>query len=67
MDGVVQATLYERGIPVSRLVSASIRSKFKARNNQALEAAVADLPAVTAKTTKAQKEVLTVAASILPS
>lgn len=67
VDGVVQATLYERGIPVSRLVNASIRSKYKARNNVALDAAVADLPAFTGKTTKAQKELLTVAASILPS
>ena len=65
MDGVVQATLYERGIPVSRLVAASIRSKYKARNNKALEAAVADLPALTEKTTIPQKELLMVAASIL--
>ncbi|WP_454561004.1 hypothetical protein [Mycobacterium haemophilum] len=67
MDGVVQATLYERGIPVSRLVNASIRSKYKARTNEALDAAVADLPALTEKTTKAQKELLTVTASILPN
>lgn len=67
MDGVVQATLYELGIPVARLVAVSIRSKYKARNNDALEAAVADLPALTEKTTKAQKELLTVAASILPN
>lgn len=67
VDGVVQATLYDRGIPVGRLVSASVRSKYKARNNEALEAAVAELPAVTEKTTKAQKELLAVAASILPN
>lgn len=67
MDGVVQATLYERGIPVSRLINVSIRSKYKARNNEALDAAVTALPAFTDKTTKAQKELLTVAASVLPT
>lgn len=67
MDGVVQATLYERGIPVGRLVAASIRSKYKARNNEALEVAVAALPALTSKSTKLQKELLTVAASIFPA
>lgn len=67
VDGVVQATLHERGIPVGRLVSASIRSKYKARNNEALEAALANLPALADATTKAQKELLTVAASILPN
>lgn len=65
MDGIVQATLYDRGIPVGRLVSATIRSKFKARNNEALESAVAAMPALTITTTIAQKDLLTVAASIL--
>jgi hypothetical protein len=65
MDGVVQATLHELDIPVARLVAASIRSRFKARNNEALEAAVTNLPAFTEKMTKAKKELLTVAASIL--
>ena len=67
MDGVVQATLYEQDIPVHRLLAVSIRSKFKARNNPALEVAVKELPALITKTTKAQKELLTVAAAIFPS
>ncbi|WAC93482.1 hypothetical protein [Mycobacterium sp. Aquia_213] len=67
MDGVVQATLHNSDIPVSRLKAVTIRSKYKARNNDALEAAVSELPAVTDKTTKAQRELLTVAAAILPS
>jgi hypothetical protein len=67
MDGVVQAALYERGIPVTRLLAVTIRSKYKARNNEALVASVSELPALTTKTTAAQKELLTVAAAIIPN
>ena len=45
MDGVVQAALYERGIPVTRLLAVTIRSKYKARNNEALVASVSRTPA----------------------
>jgi hypothetical protein len=67
MDGVVQAALYELDIPVNRLKAVTIRSKYKARNNDALDAALSELPALTDKTTKAQRELLTVAAAILPN
>jgi Holliday junction resolvasome RuvABC endonuclease subunit len=67
MDGVVQATLYELDIPVSRLKAVTIRSKYKARDNQALEAATSELPALTDKSTKAQRELLVTAAAILPN
>jgi Holliday junction resolvasome RuvABC endonuclease subunit len=38
MDGVVQATLYEADIPVNRWKGPTIRSKYKARTNEALAA-----------------------------
>lgn len=66
MDGVVQATLYELDIPVSRLKAVTIRSKYQARNNEALEAAISELAALTEKTTKAQRELLATAAAVLP-
>ncbi len=66
MDGVVQAALYGLDIPVSRLKAVTIRSKYKARNNDALEAAISELPALTEKTTKAQRELLAIAAAVLP-
>jgi hypothetical protein len=65
MDGVVQATLYELDILVSRMKAVTIRSKYKARNNAALESAVSALPALTDKTTRAQRDLLTIAAALL--
>jgi hypothetical protein len=67
MDGVVQATLYEVDIPVNRWKAVTIRSKYKARDNEALDAAVSKLPALTDKTTKAQKELLVTAAATFSS
>ncbi|ETB30447.1 hypothetical protein [Mycobacterium avium] len=66
MDGVVQGVLYELDIPVSRLKAVTIRSKYKARNKDALEAAISELPALTEKTTKAQRELLAIAAAVMP-
>jgi hypothetical protein len=43
----------------------TIRSKYKARNNAALESAVSALPALTDKTTRAQRDLLTIAAALL--
>jgi Holliday junction resolvasome RuvABC endonuclease subunit len=66
MDGVVQAALHELDIPVSRMKAVTIRSKYKARNNEALESAISELPALTKKTTKAQRDLLVVAAAAVP-
>jgi hypothetical protein len=66
MDGVVLATLHEKQVAVTRLRSASFRSRFSVQNKDELRAAVEALPACTQKTTAPQKELLTVAAVILP-
>jgi Holliday junction resolvasome RuvABC endonuclease subunit len=65
MDGVVLATLYEKQVAVTRLRSASLRSRYWVKNKDELKAAVEALPACTQKTTAPQKELLTVAAAIL--
>lgn len=66
MDGVVLATLHEKQVAVTRLRSASFRSRFSVQNKDELRAAVEALPACTQKMTAPQKELLTVAAAILP-
>lgn len=64
MDGVVQASLFELDIPVHRMKAVTIRSKFKARDNAALEVAGSKLPALADQTSKARRELFLTAAGI---
>jgi hypothetical protein len=66
MDGVVQATVSERGIPVWRLYSATIRSAFSARKKVDLEAATAAVPCV-ATSVKVRREQVVVAVAAFPA
>jgi Holliday junction resolvasome RuvABC endonuclease subunit len=64
MDGVGQAALFELDIPVHRMKAVTVRSKFKARDNAALEVAVSKLPALADQTSNARRELFVTAAGI---
>lgn len=66
MDGVVLSVLHQRQVTVAPLYSASVRSKFAVRKKEDVLAIVSALPACGPKTTAPQKELLALAAAILP-
>jgi len=66
MDGVVQATLAEIGIPVRRFLAVSVRAAFRAKRSVDLEAAIETIPCVAA-TAKSRRDQLVVAVAGLPA
>jgi Holliday junction resolvasome RuvABC endonuclease subunit len=66
MDGVVQATLGERGVPVRRFYSATVRSSFSAKTKAAADTAAAAIPCI-AGSAKTRRDQVVVAFPAFPA
>ncbi len=65
VDGVVQEACASAQVSAQRMVAASVRARFGAKNNAALSAALTSVPAVE-ETPKTGREPVVAAAALLP-